>query len=134
MSYFVYHHELIFFNMLASLVTIVLVLSSLLIKLLYVPLEPTDKRSHSPPKLQLSASEITRSFFEKRFELIRDGFRATSSSIYQLTLFGRQAIVLSGEESRQLFFKEKGLNIYDSFSILLGSVSSLTYHASVSIY
>jgi sterol 14-demethylase len=112
------------FIMLASIVAVALVLSILLFKLLYVPLQSLSKGSHSPPQLQLPVSEITRSFFGKRFELIRDGFKATSSSIYQLPLFGRQAIVLSGEESRQLFFKEKGLSIYDSFALLLGSVSS----------
>jgi len=112
---------------LGSLVSIVLVLSALLFKLLYVPLQSTKKKNHSPPELQLSASKITHSFFEKRFELIRDGFKATSSSIYQLPLFRRKAIVLSGEEGRQLFFKEKGLSIYDSFALLIGSVSSLIY-------
>lgn len=82
------------------------------------------KKLH-PPELELPAITITRSFFEKRFEFIRDGFKATSSAIYQIPLLGRKAIVLSGEEGRELFTREKGLNIYDSFSMLLGGVSDL---------
>lgn len=89
---------------------------------LYVPRPSTPGTDQSPPELQLSASQTAQSFFEKQFDFINDGFKATSSSIYQLTLFGRKAIVLSGTEARQVFTKEKGLNIYDSFSILLGSV------------
>ncbi|KAJ5344767.1 Cytochrome P450 [Penicillium brevicompactum] len=88
---------------------------------LYVPRPSTPGTDQSPPELQLSASKTAQSFFEKQFDFINDGFKATSSSIYQLTLFGRKAIVLSGTEARQVFTKENGLNIYDSFSILLGS-------------
>jgi sterol 14-demethylase len=105
---------------LGILVSIVMVLGAL-VKVLYAPL--VAGKGKSPPQLNMPAREVTREFFGKRFEFIRDGFKATSSSIYQIPLFGRKAIVLSGPEGRRIFTKEKGLNIYDSFSLLMGSVS-----------
>jgi sterol 14-demethylase len=70
----------------------------------------------------LPSWKVTKLFFEKRFDFIKDGFKATSSSIYQTSLFRHNAIVLSEDEGRQLFFKEKGLCLYDTFSIMMGSV------------
>lgn len=95
---------------------------TLLFQVLYKSPTSEGKKLH-PPELELPTITITRSFFEKRFEFIRDGFKATSSAMYQIPLLGRKAIVLSGEEGRELFMREKGLNIYDSFSMLLGGVS-----------
>ncbi|CAG8369060.1 unnamed protein product [Penicillium salamii] len=105
---------------LGVLVSIALLLYVLWFKVLCVVPPVSQGSDQSPPEIRLSALQITRSFFEKRFDLINDGFKATSSSIYHLTLFGRKATVLSGTEGRQLFMKEKGLNIYDSFFTLLG--------------
>lgn len=114
--------KLISIRHLGILTSVVLILYVALLKTLYIARLSAPRKDQNLPELQLSASQITRSFFESRFDFINDGFKATSSSIYQLTLFGRKAIVLSGEEGRQVFTKEKGLNVYDSFSILLGSV------------
>lgn len=96
---------------------------TLLFQVLYKSTPTSEGKKLHPPELELPTITITRSFFEKRFEFIRDGFKATSSAIYQIPLLGRKAIVLSGEEGRELFMREKGLNIYDSFSMLLGGVS-----------
>ncbi|CAI7643096.1 unnamed protein product [Penicillium glandicola] len=106
---------------LGSLASVILLLSALLYKVLHVPVASSLRRGHSPPRLQLSGWKVTQLFFEKRFDFIKDGFKATSSSIYQTSLFRHNAIVLSGDEGRQIFFKEKGLCLYDTFSIMMGS-------------
>jgi sterol 14-demethylase len=100
---------------------VILLLSALLYKVLYVPVASPPQKD-SPPRLQLPSWKVTQLFFEKRFDFIKDGFKATSSSIYQTSLFRHNAIVLSGDEGRQLFFKEKDLCLYDTFSIMMGSV------------
>lgn len=103
----------------------ILLISALLYRVLYVPVASSARKDNSPPRLQLPSWKVTQLFFEKRFDFIKDGFRATSSSIYQTRLFQHAAIVLSGDEGRQVFFKEKGLCLYDTFSIMMGSVRSL---------
>ncbi|CAG8894927.1 unnamed protein product [Penicillium egyptiacum] len=103
-----------------SLTSVILLLSALLYKVLYVPVA-SPRRDHAPPRLQLPSWKVTQLFFDKRFDFIKDGFKATSSSIYQTSLFRHNAIVLSGDEGRQVFFKEKGLCLYDTFSIMMGS-------------
>lgn len=107
-----------------SLTSVILLLLALLYKVLYVPVA-SPPRKDSPPCLRLPSWKVTQLFFEKRFDFIKDGFKATSSSIYQTSLFRHNAIVLSGDEGRQLFFKEKGLCLYDTFSIMMGSVRPL---------
>lgn len=110
---------------LGSLTSVILLISALLYRALYMPVASSPRKVHSPPSLQLPSWKVTQFFFEKRFDFIKDGFRATSSSIYQTRLFQHAAIILSGEEGRQVFFKEKGLCLYDTFSIMMGSVRSL---------
>lgn len=110
---------------LGSLTSVILLISALLYRVLYMRVASSSQKDHSPPRLQLPSWKVTRFFFEKRFDFIQDGFRATSSSIYQTRLFQHAAIVLSGDEGRQVFFREKGLCLYDTFSIMMGSVSSL---------
>jgi hypothetical protein len=104
--------------------SVILLLSAFLYKVLYVPASSLG-RDHSPPLLKLPSWKVSQFFFEKRFDFIKDGFKATSSAIYQTKLFRHNAIVLSGDEGRQTFFKEKGLCLYDTFSIMMGSVSLL---------
>ncbi|KAJ6123523.1 hypothetical protein N7471_010840 [Penicillium samsonianum] len=106
---------------LGGLTSVILLLSALLYKVLYVPVASSPKKGNSVPRLQLPAWKVTQLFFEKRFDFIKDGFKATSSSIYQTSLFRHNATVLSGDEGRQIFFKEKGLCLYDTFSIMMGS-------------
>ncbi|KAJ5501899.1 Cytochrome P450 [Penicillium fimorum] len=106
---------------LGGLASVILLLSALLFKVLYVPVISPPRKDHSPPSLQLPSWKVSQFFFEKRFDFIKDGFRATSSAIYQTRLFRYNAIVLSGNEGRQIFFKEKGLCLYDTFSIMMGS-------------
>lgn len=110
---------------LGSLTSVILLISALVYRVLYVRVASSPRKEHSPPRLQLPSWKVARFFFEKRFDFIKDGFRATSSSIYQTRLFQHAAIVLSGDEGRQVFFKEKGLCLYDTFSIMMGSVRSL---------
>ncbi|KXG52447.1 Cytochrome P450 [Penicillium griseofulvum] len=100
--------------------SVILLLSAFLYKVLYVPASSLG-RDHSPPLLKLPSWKVSQFFFEKRFDFIKDGFKATSSAIYQTNLFRHNAIVLSGDEGRQTFFKEKGLCLYDTFSIMMGS-------------
>ncbi|OQE36224.1 hypothetical protein PENCOP_c012G01717 [Penicillium coprophilum] len=109
---------------LGGLTSAILLLSALLFKVLYVPVPSSSRKGRSPPSLQLSSWKVSQFFFEKRFDFIKDGFRATSSAIYQTKLFQHNAIVLSGDEGRQVFFKEKGLCLYDTFSIMMGSSAS----------
>ncbi|OQD95630.1 hypothetical protein PENSOL_c019G05787 [Penicillium solitum] len=106
---------------LGSLTSVILLISAVLYRVLYVRMASSPRKDHSPPRLQLPSWKVNRFFFEKRFDFIKDGFRATSSSIYQTRLFQHVAIVLSGDEGRQVFFKEKGLCLYDTFSIMMGS-------------
>ncbi|KAJ5871058.1 hypothetical protein N7455_005999 [Penicillium solitum] len=109
------------FRDLGSLTSVILLISAVLYRVLYVRMASSPRKDHSPPRLQLPSWKVNRFFFEKRFDFIKDGFRATSSSIYQTRLFQHVAIVLSGDEGRQVFFKEKGLCLYDTFSIMMGS-------------
>ncbi|KAI2748067.1 hypothetical protein DTO013E5_3899 [Penicillium roqueforti] len=104
-----------------SLTSVILLLSALLYKLLHVPVASPPRSGHSLPRLQLPGWKVTQLFFEKRFDFIKDGFKTTSSSIYQTSLFRHTAIVLSGNEGRKVFFKEKGLGLHDTFSIMMGS-------------
>ncbi|KAJ5446813.1 Cytochrome P450 [Penicillium cf. griseofulvum] len=103
-----------------SLTSVILLLSALLYKVLYVPVE-SSRKDHSPPLLQLPTWKVSQLFFEKRFDFIKDGFKSTSSAIYQTKLFRHNAIVLSGDEGRRVFFKEKGLSLHDAFAIMIGS-------------
>ncbi|KAJ5787013.1 Cytochrome P450 [Penicillium paradoxum] len=82
---------------------------------------PSSPRGLSPPHLQLPSWKITQSFFAKRFNFIQDGFKATSSSIYQTNLFRHDAIVVSGDESRHIFFRDKALHMFDTFAISGGT-------------
>jgi hypothetical protein len=118
------HDSLVTFRYLGSLASVVLVLFALVYKL-YLPVASPSKKSHSPPVLQLPGWKITQSYFEKRFDFIQDGFKATSSSIWQTTLFQNNAIVLSGDKGRQIFFKTKELALYDTFAIMMGRVRFL---------
>ncbi|KAJ5790241.1 uncharacterized protein N7518_007252 [Penicillium psychrosexuale] len=101
--------------------TSILLLSVLLYKLLHVPVASPPRSNRSLPRLQLPGWKVAQLFFEKRFDFIKDGFKATSSSIYQTSLFRHTAIVLSGDDGRKVFFKEKGLGLHDTFSIMMGS-------------
>ncbi|KAJ5963230.1 uncharacterized protein N7479_003106 [Penicillium vulpinum] len=111
-----------------GLTSLILLLSALVYKIVRMSMvssmASSPGRDKSPPHLQLPAWKVTQLFFEKRFDFIKDGFRATSSFIYQTKLFRHDAIVLSGDEGRQTFFKEKGLCLYDTFSIMMGSGAS----------
>ena len=107
------------------LVLVALSLYAFWLKILYVAPPSSGNNDQDIPELQLPSLQSNQSFFERRFNFINDGFKATSSSIYQLTLLGSKTIVLSGAEARQVFMRERGLNIYDSFFMLLGNVCYL---------
>ncbi|KAJ5541891.1 Cytochrome P450 [Penicillium sp. DV-2018c] len=112
-------HGSVIFRDLGGLASMVLVLFALFYKL-YLRVAPPSRKGHFPPTLQLPSWKVTQSYFEKRFDFIQDGFKATSSSIWQTTLFQKDAIVLSGDIGRQAFFKTKDLALYDTFSIMMG--------------
>ncbi|KAJ5144230.1 Cytochrome P450 [Penicillium bovifimosum] len=115
------------FRELGGLASVVLVLFALICTL-YLPVTPPSRKGQSPPILQLPGWKVTQSFFEKRFDFIQTGFRATSSSIWQTTLFKNNAIVLSTDVGREVFFKTKDLALYDTFSIVIGRGASFDPH------
>lgn len=84
---------------------------------------PSSKRSDgSPPQLLLPVGKTAQSFFEGPFEFLADGFRRTSSSIFQFKLFQHGVTAVSGDEARRTFFREKGLNLYEGFQVIVGTV------------
>lgn len=80
------------------------------------------KKNNPPPQLRRPAGEIVTSFFENQFDFIRNGFKDTSSSVFQFKLNRHNVIALSGEEGRRTFFKEKGLDLYEGFQVIVGTV------------
>lgn len=83
---------------------------------------PASKSDDSPPQLLLPVGKIAQSFFETPFEFLADGFRSTSSSIFQFKLFQHAVTAVSGDEARSTFFREKGLNLYEGFQVIVGTV------------
>lgn len=79
-------------------------------------------KDNNPPQLRRPAGEIITSFFENQFDFIRNGFKETSSSVFQFKLNRHNVIALSGEEGRRTFFKEKGLDLYEGFQVIVGTV------------
>lgn len=79
-------------------------------------------KENSPPQLRRPAGEIVTSFFENQFDFIRNGFKDTSSSVFQFKLNWHNVIALSGDEGRRTFFKEKGLDLYEGFQVIVGTV------------
>lgn len=79
-------------------------------------------KENNPPQLHRPAGEIVTSFFENQIDFIKNGFKDTSSSVFQFKLNRHNVIVLSGEEGRRTFFKEKGLDLYEGFQVIVGTV------------
>lgn len=106
---------------LAYLVPTILVLSFLL----FTPIEENDDlttRSTSPPELDQSVGEIAKGYFETQFDFLRNGFHNTASSVFQFKLNRRSVIAVSGEEARNTFLREKSLNLYEGFQVIVGTV------------
>ncbi|KAJ5578493.1 cytochrome P450 [Penicillium hispanicum] len=80
------------------------------------------KPAGSPPQLLMPMGEILRHFSECQFDFIREGFRATSSSIFQFKLNRHDVITLSGDEGRNRFYAEKGLDLYEGYQIFISTV------------
>lgn len=98
---------------------------SLAYRVLYTEGISAQKLDNSPPKLLLPVGEIASSFFGNTFDFFNNGFKATSSSIFQFRLFRHDVIALSGDEGRHAFFQEKGLDLYHGFQIIIGTVRRL---------
>lgn len=79
-----------------------------------------SKADNSPPQLLLPVGTIIQSFFDSQFQFLRDGFKATSSSVFQFRLNRHTVIALSGDEARSAFFRERGLSLYEGFQVLIG--------------
>lgn len=88
---------------------------------------PASKTDDSPPQLLLPVGKIAQSFFETPFEFLADGFKSTSSSIFRFKLFQHAVTAVSGDEARRTFFREKGLNLYEGFQVIVGTVRTV-YH------
>lgn len=97
-----------------------------LLVLLYPFLSPraafSSKDYDSPPQLLLPVGKIAQSFFETPFKFLANGFRTTSSSTFRFRLFQNEVTAVSGDEARRTFFREKGLNLYEGFQVLVGTV------------
>lgn len=75
-----------------------------------------------PPELDQSAGETVKGYFGNQFDFLRSGFSATASSVFQFKLNRHNVIALSGEEGRNAFLREKGLNLYEGFQVIVGTV------------
>jgi hypothetical protein len=83
---------------------------------------PKDQDHDAPPQLVLPIKKIAQSFFETPFDFLTGGFKATSSSIFRFRLFKHEVTAISGTAARDVFFQEKGLNLYEGFQALIGNV------------
>ncbi|KAL2127917.1 hypothetical protein VTI74DRAFT_9993 [Chaetomium olivicolor] len=91
--------------------------------------------SSAPPELPQPVGKIVRSFFQTQFDFFRDGFSTTSSSIFRFKLLRNEVTAIAGEEYRRTFFAEKGLNLYQGFQVLIGTIpSGLNPHELKGIY
>ena len=78
------------------------------------------------PELKLSKAQAVKSFHRKRVDFLRDGFKQTGSWAFQFELLKNRVVAVSGEEGRQMFLRESGLDLYEGFQIVLESVSYLS--------
>jgi sterol 14-demethylase len=78
-----------------------------------------------PPNIKLSEANTVRSFYRKRVDFLRDGFKQTGSWAFQFSLLRNRVIAVSGEEGRKILLRESGLDLYEGFQIVLKSVSHL---------
>ncbi|PYI09243.1 cytochrome P450 [Aspergillus sclerotiicarbonarius CBS 121057] len=97
---------------------------------------PSLPKNHvSPPELLWPVRKITQSFFDTQFDFLAEGFRTTASSIFRFRLFQKELLVVSGEEARRTFFRERALNLYEGFQVLIGTIpNGLDPHALSGIY
>lgn len=108
----------------AGLMVTAIALFSFLSWVLDIQATSTRIVDSSPPQLLLPVGNILQSYFENQFDFLRDGFKATSSSVFQFRPNRHNIIVLFGDEGRHIFFREKGLNLYEGFQVLIGTVCS----------
>ncbi|PYH92825.1 14-alpha sterol demethylase [Aspergillus ellipticus CBS 707.79] len=96
---------------------------------------PPTKNHNSPPQLTLSSGKIAQYLFETPFDFLAGGFIATSSSIFRFRLFQHEVTVVSGDEARRVFFREKSLNLYEGFRDLFTIIpKGIDPHALSGIY
>lgn len=107
---------------LAGLIAAALVVYLFSSRVLDVDTTSARKAENAPPQLLLPVGNIIQSYFDSQFDFLRDGFKATSSSVFQFKLNRHNVIALSGDEGRCAFFREKGLNLYEGFQVLIGNV------------
>jgi hypothetical protein len=114
---------------LGTFASMIIVVLSVLYKILY---EPTllMRKGDSPYVQSLSSVWLISDPLNKFFGLMRDYSGALLSFMSQLRPSQPKPIVLSGQEGRRIFFKEKNLHLYETFQGLFGSVSTLeaTFH------
>jgi hypothetical protein len=107
---------------LAGLVVVALAIYGVLSRMLDMERNSSSEVELSPPQLLSPVGTIVQSYFENQFDFFRDGFKATSSSVFQFKLNRHNVIALSGEEGRRIFFREKDLNLYEGFQVLIETV------------
>lgn len=77
------------------------------------------------PNFRLSKAQTVKSFYRKRVDFLRDGFKQTGSWAFQFNLQRNRIVAVSGEEGRKILLRESGLDLYEGFQIVLESVSHL---------
>ncbi|RAL03242.1 cytochrome P450 [Aspergillus ibericus CBS 121593] len=118
---------------LTVIVVAVLAFTYLILNARDAPSLPRDQLS--PPELLGPAGKITHTFFDNQFDFLADGFRTTASAVFRFRLFHNEVMAVSGEEARQTFFREKALNLYQGFQVLIGTIpTGLDPHALSGIY
>ncbi|PWY76114.1 cytochrome P450 [Aspergillus sclerotioniger CBS 115572] len=118
-----------------TLITVaVLAISYLILTSRNTPL--LSKKHHlAPPQLLWPVHKIAQSFFDTQFDFLAEGFRTTASRVFRFRLFQNEVIAVSGEDARRTFFREKALNLYEGFQVLIGTIpTGLDPHALSFIY
>ena len=87
----------------------------------------TYEAERQAPNFKLSKAQTVKSFYRTRVDFLRDGFKQTGSWAFQFNLLKNRVVAVSGEEGRQIFLRESGLDLYEGFQIVLESVSHLIY-------
>jgi sterol 14-demethylase len=75
------------------------------------------------PNLKLPKAQTVKSFYRKRVDFLRDGFKQTGSWAFQFNLLKHRIVAVSGEEGRNMLLRESGLALYEGLQIVLESVS-----------
>lgn len=106
----------------AAIMSVILILSQWVFKPLNQKKLATRSPDGSPPELRWPVAQIAYSFFTTQFDFLTEAFKTTRSEVFRFQLLKNEVIALSGDEARRMFFREKSLNLYQGFQVLIGTV------------